>query len=143
MYFLCGEASRAIPYNTYISMKRLVFVCLLLCTTCIRSCLLEGNAKIPVSDATVPSYKPRVDQLNTDLPCSSLSSTRTSALSILHVFCHCPLSVIGQLLASEHDQVRSIRISFRAVKTQSRVASPTSSREKVSRNGKLHTRLMP
>jgi hypothetical protein len=45
----------------------------------------------------------------------------------------------GQLLASNHDQARSIRTSFGTVETRYRLASPASSRDKVSRSRKLCT----
>jgi hypothetical protein len=50
----------------------------------------------------------------------------------------------GQLLASKHDQARSIRMSFSAVTKHNRLAKPTSSRKEVSLQTEIyvHTKLM-
>jgi hypothetical protein len=49
---------------------------------------------------------------------------------------------IRRILASKHDQARCIRIQFRAIKTCNRVANPSSSRERVHKDGKLRTKSM-
>jgi hypothetical protein len=48
-----------------------------------------------------------------------------------------------QSLPSNHDQARSIRTSLGTVETHNRVACPTAPKERVFRDGKVDTRLMP
>jgi hypothetical protein len=68
-----------------------------------------------------------------------------------HSIAHHTLSAVAitddgysQRFPSKHDPARSILISFRSVETNHRVESSlTSSREKVYRDGKLLTILMP
>jgi hypothetical protein len=60
--------------------------------------------------------------------------------------CEHPLrnALHGRLPASKHDQVSKIyRTSFGKVDAYARVAIPLALREILSRDGKLHTRLMP
>jgi hypothetical protein len=73
---------------------------------------------------------------------ASLTSSREKGSSDRSSLTPLLTALQGQLLASNYDQARLLRNSFGAVAPHNRIASPTSSSEKGSRDGKFRKRLM-